>query len=334
MAGLIIWCLVNPVRDLLGEWFNTKSIKYIEGICSEVEDKMFDYKLATIDGYKVMISTLNHDVKVGDYYRIEYGVHTKAVTYVGRKDIVSQFKDKETEEVTSAQEFLNQYENMIAKSLMQLGNPARLQKAIDKAQGNADGANFENVRYEGYGHGGVAFMVDCLTDNRNRTASMVRSTFTKRGGNLGTDGSVSYMFERRGSIVIPSDYDEEEMMMTSLDAGALDFEKVEDEIKEAKKAIELLGGKIEKIEQKLLSWYNRDCLNDFEMVCRDFNPDIILCTHPFAVDMLSKIKKDNKTSLLGRHQYLSQNLILPTLEPRGEILLSCLRFYPGSTLIV
>ena len=69
MAGLIIWCLVNPVRDLLGEWFNTKSIKYIEGICSEVEDKMFDYKLATIDGYKVMISTLNHDVKVGDYYR-------------------------------------------------------------------------------------------------------------------------------------------------------------------------------------------------------------------------------------------------------------------------
>lgn len=111
MAGLIIWCLVNPVRDLLGEWFDTKSIKYIEGICSEVEDKMFDYKLATIDGYKVMISTLNHDVKVGDYYRIEYGVHTKAVTYVGRKDIVSQFKDKETEEVTSAQEFLNQYEN-------------------------------------------------------------------------------------------------------------------------------------------------------------------------------------------------------------------------------
>ena len=103
-----------------------------------------------------------------------------------------------------------------------------IQKAIDKAVGSADAANYENLRYEGYGHGGVAFMVDCLTDNRNRTASAVRSAFTKAGGNLGTDGSVSYMFERRGSIVIPSDYDEEEMMMVALDAGALDFEKIED----------------------------------------------------------------------------------------------------------
>ena len=103
-----------------------------------------------------------------------------------------------------------------------------IQKAIEKATGGADGANYENVRYEGYGHGGVAFMVDCLTDNRNRTASQVRSAFTKAGGNLGTDGSVSYMFERRGSIVIPGEYDEDTMMMVALDAGALDFEKVED----------------------------------------------------------------------------------------------------------
>ena len=103
-----------------------------------------------------------------------------------------------------------------------------IQKAIDKAVGSADAANYENLRYEGYGHGGVAFMVDCLTDNRNRTASAVRSAFTKAGGNLGTDGSVSYMFERRGSIVIPSEYDEDTMMMVALDAGALDFEKVED----------------------------------------------------------------------------------------------------------
>ena len=102
-----------------------------------------------------------------------------------------------------------------------------IQKAIDKASGASDGANYESVRYEGYGHGGVAFMVDCLTDNRNRTASQVRSAFTKAGGNLGTDGSVSYMFERRGSIVIPADYDEETIMMSVLDAGALDFEKVD-----------------------------------------------------------------------------------------------------------
>ena len=103
-----------------------------------------------------------------------------------------------------------------------------IQKAIDKATGGTDGANFESVRYEGYGHGGVAFMVDCLTDNRNRTAASVRSAFTKAGGNLGTDGSVSYMFERRGSIVIADAYDEDTMMMTALDAGALDFEHIED----------------------------------------------------------------------------------------------------------
>ena len=102
-----------------------------------------------------------------------------------------------------------------------------IQKAIDKAAGTTEGANYENVRYEGYGPNGVAFMVDCLTDNRNRTASQVRSSFTKAGGNLGTDGSVSYMFERRGSIIIPGEYYEEEMMMTSLDAGALDFENVD-----------------------------------------------------------------------------------------------------------
>ncbi len=103
-----------------------------------------------------------------------------------------------------------------------------IQKAIDKAKGAGEGENYESIRYEGYGHGGVAFMVDCLTDNRNRTASLVRSTFTKAGGNLGTDGSVSYMFKRVGSIVIPSEYDEDTMMMTALDSGASDFEKIED----------------------------------------------------------------------------------------------------------
>ena len=104
----------------------------------------------------------------------------------------------------------------------------RIASAIEKATKSSGGEDYEFVRYEGYGPNGVAIMVDCLTDNRNRTASMVRSSFTKAGGNLGTDGSVSYMFERKGSIVIPSEYDEDEMMMTALDAGADDFEKVED----------------------------------------------------------------------------------------------------------
>ncbi len=125
-----------------------------------------------------------------------------------------------------------------------------IQKAIDKAKGAADGDNFESIRYEGYGHGGVAFMVDCLTDNRNRTASDVRSSFTKRGGNLGTDGSVSYMFERKGVIVIPKTLSEDDVMMASLDAGATDFEVLEDSYEitstpedfiKVKEALETLG---------------------------------------------------------------------------------------------
>lgn len=98
-----------------------------------------------------------------------------------------------------------------------------IQKAIDKAVGTAGGEDFESIRYEGYGPNGIAIMVDCLTDNRNRTASLVRSSFTKRGGNLGTDGSVSYLFERKGVIVIEKTVDEDELMMTVLDNGATDM---------------------------------------------------------------------------------------------------------------
>ncbi len=98
-----------------------------------------------------------------------------------------------------------------------------IEKAIQKAKGSTDAESYDAIRYEGYGPGGVAIMVDCLTDNKNRTASEVRSSFTKRGGNLGTSGSVSYMFERRGIIDIPSDYNEEDIMLTALDNGALDF---------------------------------------------------------------------------------------------------------------
>ncbi len=99
-----------------------------------------------------------------------------------------------------------------------------IQKAIDKAKGAGDNEHYDQIRYEGYGPCGVAVMVDCLTDNKNRTASFVRSTFTKKGGNLGTDGSVSYIFERKGSIVIPNTYNEDDIMLSALDAGALDIE--------------------------------------------------------------------------------------------------------------
>ncbi|WOO89649.1 YebC/PmpR family DNA-binding transcriptional regulator [Mollicutes bacterium LVI A0078] len=107
-----------------------------------------------------------------------------------------------------------------------------IERAIAKATGSQNGENYDEVRYEGYGAGGVAIMVDCLTDNLNRTASSVRSTFTRRGGNLGTDGSVSYLFNRKGNIVIETaniSLDIEEFELEVLEFGIEDV-TVEDGI--------------------------------------------------------------------------------------------------------
>ncbi len=98
-----------------------------------------------------------------------------------------------------------------------------IQRAIDKATGNGDQENYESIRYEGYGSGGAAIMIDCLTDNRNRTAMLVRSTLTKKGGNLGTDGSVSYLFDRKGVIEIDKSINMDTIMMAALDNGADDI---------------------------------------------------------------------------------------------------------------
>ena len=97
-----------------------------------------------------------------------------------------------------------------------------IEKAIQKAVGGTDGAEYEAIRYEGYAPGGIAIMIDCLTDNRNRSAMLVRSTLTKRGGNLGTDGSVSYMFKRRGVLVIENKYDFDKVMDIAISNDALD----------------------------------------------------------------------------------------------------------------
>ena len=94
--------------------------------------------------------------------------------------------------------------------------------AVKKAVGALEGVNYEVVRYEGYGPGGAAVMVDCLTDNRNRTVGEVRHAFTKAGGNLGTDGSVAYMFSKIGIISYTGSVDEDALMEAALDAGADD----------------------------------------------------------------------------------------------------------------
>ena len=103
-----------------------------------------------------------------------------------------------------------------------------IQSAIDKAKSKGADENYEAVRYEGYGPGGIAIMIDCLTDNRNRTASFVRSTLTKRGGNLGTDGSVSYLFKRRGVLILDKEYDEDKLTEDALELDIEDLVSEED----------------------------------------------------------------------------------------------------------
>ena len=100
-----------------------------------------------------------------------------------------------------------------------------INRTIKKAAGADDGASYESITYEGYGPNGVAVIVETLTDNRNRTAADVRHYFDKFGGNMGQTGCVSFMFDRKGVILINAeDKDEEEVMMEALDAGADDFE--------------------------------------------------------------------------------------------------------------
>lgn len=98
-----------------------------------------------------------------------------------------------------------------------------IDKAIARGSGDTEGDNYEEVTYEGYAPGGVAVLVECMTDNRNRTVAEVRHAFNKRGGNLGTDGSVAYLFEKRGQIAFDQGLDEEAVMEVALESGADDI---------------------------------------------------------------------------------------------------------------
>ena len=100
--------------------------------------------------------------------------------------------------------------------------------AIKRGIGQLEGVEYEEIRYEGYGIGGAAVIVDCMTDNRTRTVAEVRHAFSKHGGNLGTDGSVSFMFKHCGQLIFPPGSSEEKIMEVALDAGAEDVVSAED----------------------------------------------------------------------------------------------------------
>ena len=128
-----------------------------------------------------------------------------------------------------------------------------IERGIKKAAGDVNSVNYEYVSYEGYGPNGIAIIVDALTDNTNRTAANVRSAFTKGQGNVGTPGCVSYMFDKKGQIIIDKeecDMDADELMMIALEGGAEDFNEEEDsfeiltdpdELETVRKALEDAG---------------------------------------------------------------------------------------------
>ncbi len=123
----------------------------------------------------------------------------------------------------------------------------RIEAAIKRGSGELDGVDYEEITYEGYGPGGVAVMVECMTDNRNRTVAEVRHAFSKFGGNLGADGSVAYLFTKVGLFTFPAGADEEQVMEAAIEAGA------EDVIVDEDSSIEVLSapGDFEAVQEAL-----------------------------------------------------------------------------------
>ena len=116
----------------------------------------------------------------------------------------------------------------IDKALSANMNKDTIERAIQRGAGGLEGENLEEVTYEGYGPGGIAVLIESMTDNNNRTVAEVRHAFTKSGGNLGTNGSVAYLFEKKGVIRVERGQDEDLVMELSIDAGAQDIEVNED----------------------------------------------------------------------------------------------------------
>ncbi len=132
-----------------------------------------------------------------------------------------------------------------------------IERAIQKGSGNQEGANLEEIIYEGYGPSGVALMIKATTDNKNRTTSEVRHILSKHGGNLGSSGCVSYLFDQKGIIELPKNYKEEELLEKIIEAGAEDLETREDsfivytapsELYTVKEKLEKMGIEIESVK--------------------------------------------------------------------------------------
>ena len=152
-----------------------------------------------------------------------------------------------------------------------------IQRSIKKASGELSNVVYEEITYEGYAPGGVAVIVDCISDNRNRTASDVRHCFAKYGGNLGTTGSVGFMFDERGVLVVERTpgSDEDEMMMTALDAGAEDV-NVEEDVYEILTAPNEFSAVREKLEQQGITFLSAEVQKIPQNTVAVTDPDTIV----------------------------------------------------------
>ena len=146
-----------------------------------------------------------------------------------------------------------------------------IERGIKKAAGDVGNVNYEYVTYEGYGPNGIAIIVDALTDNKNRTAANVRSAFTKGQGNVGTPGCVSFMFDKKGQIIIDKeecDLEPDDLMMTALDAGAEDFGEEEDSYEiltdPEKAGIPMLSAEVTMIPQNYVALTDETALKNLQ----------------------------------------------------------------------
>lgn len=163
-----------------------------------------------------------------------------------------------------------------------------IERTIKKASGEVNSVNYENCTYEGYGVGGSAVIVECLTDNKNRTAGDVRHAFDKFGGSLGSSGCVSYLFERKGIIIVPrvEGLDSDALMLDALDCGAIDIEEYDDEIEVITNAsdVQEVNSKLENLGYK--SFSAESCLIPSNYVDLD---ETKLTTFQKMLDMLNDL---------------------------------------------
>lgn len=175
--------------------------------------------------------------------------------------------------------------DVIAKAKQNNMPNDNINRSIKKASGELGGVNYESITYEGYGAGGVAMIVETLTDNRNRTAGDVRHLFDKYGGSLGQTGCVSYMFNKRGVIIADKTMDEDELMMVALDAGAEDIVADDDvfEIYTAPNDLYTVSDKLKAAGVNVLS-------ADVDMIAdNEIDPGMHLQSVQKLIDMLEEL---------------------------------------------